>query len=149
MNQVNLIGRLVADPELKQTPTGVSVTTFRIAVNHRYNPKDSERKAYFFDIIAWRRQAEFITQYFKKGNQILLEDCELTNRSYTDKNEIKRTFTEIVAGRCSFVGSKGSNGNAAGSDRGGNGKASTQAPAYSDGDADDFAPIDDDGDLPF
>lgn len=70
MNKVILTGRLVADPELKTTPTGVEVTSFRIAVNQEYVKQGEERKADFFNIVAWRKSAAFICQYFHKGDGI-------------------------------------------------------------------------------
>ena len=72
-NHVGVMGRLVSDPELKTTPAGVSVTSFRIAVERNYTDKDGNRQADFFDVVAWRGTAEFICRYFGKGSLILVE----------------------------------------------------------------------------
>lgn len=105
-NKVILVGNLVADPELKKTPSGVSVTSFRIAVGRRYTSKDSEApQADFIDIVCWRNTAEFVTQYFTKGRPILV--CgSLQTRSWTDQNGQKRFTTEVVADEVSFVDRK-------------------------------------------
>ena len=73
-NKAILIGRLVADPELRTTPNGISVCSFRIAVDRPYTPRDgSEKVADFIDIVAWRERAEFVCRYFSKGKPILVE----------------------------------------------------------------------------
>lgn len=102
-NKVILIGNLVADPELKKTQNGVSVTSFRIAVGRRYTSKDSEApQADFIDIVCWRSTAEFVTQYFTKGKPILV--CgSLQSRNWTDQNGQKRYTLEVVADEVSFV----------------------------------------------
>ena len=84
MNNVILIGRLVADPELKTTQTGLEVTSFRIAVDRPYR-KDGEKKADFIDVVAWRRTAAFICQYFEKGKPIVINGS-LQTRSYEAKD---------------------------------------------------------------
>lgn len=101
-NKVILIGNLVGDPELKQTPNGVSVTSFRIAVGRRF-AKDGETD--FIDIVAWRGTAEFICKYFTKGKPILICGA-LQTRAWTDQNGNKRYATEVVADEASFVESK-------------------------------------------
>ena len=108
-NKVIMMGRIVADPELKQTPQGVSVCSFRIAVDRRFQQKGEERKSDFFNVVAWRQQGEFVAKYFGKGRMILVEG-ELTTRQYTDKNGANATWYEIVAERCSFTGEKGESG---------------------------------------
>ncbi len=107
-NKVILIGRLVADPELKKTPSGVSVTSFSLAVDRRYN-KDEEKKADFISVVAWRNTAEFICKYFKKGAPILVEG-ELQTRSWEDQSGGKRYATEVVVSEARFVGSKSGGG---------------------------------------
>lgn len=104
-NKVIMMGRIVADPELKTTPQGVSVCSFRIAVDRRFQQKGEERKSDFFNVVAWRQQGEFVSKYFGKGRMILVEG-ELTTRRYTDKNGANATWYEIVADRCSFTGEK-------------------------------------------
>ena len=101
-NKVIMIGNMCADPELKQSASGVSVCSFNIAVNRKYS-KDGTTD--FFTVVAWRQQAEFICKYFKKGQAILV--CgQLQARSWTDNNGNKRYATEIVADEVSFVGGK-------------------------------------------
>lgn len=104
LNKVILGGRMVADPELKQTPQGVSVTSFNIAVN-RKPVKDKETQADFITIVAWRNTAEFICKYFKKGASICISGSVQT-RSYEDKQGNKRIATEIVADEAYFVDGK-------------------------------------------
>ena len=70
LNKAILVGRLTADPELKQTPNGVSVCSFSIAINRPYSTKSGERQTDFINIVAWRSQAEFVSKYFRKGNAI-------------------------------------------------------------------------------
>lgn len=111
-NKVILLGRLTKTPELKSTPTGVSVCTFSIAVDRRFQTKGEERKADFFNCVAWRGDAEFISRYFDKGNPILVEG-ELQNRSYADKDGITRYVTEVIVSRATFTGSKAANSEAA------------------------------------
>lgn len=100
-NKVILGGRLTADPELKTTPSGVSVTTFTVAVNRR--GKD-EQTADFFNVTAWRQTAEFITRYFGKGSSICVVGS-LQNRSW-EKDGQKHYATEIVADEAYFVDSR-------------------------------------------
>lgn len=105
-NKVVLIGNLVSNPELKQTQSGVGVTSFRIAVARRF-ARDGEQTADFIDIVAWRQTAEFVTRFFTKGRAILV--CgSLQARTWTDSNGNKRTTYEVVADECSFVDSKAS-----------------------------------------
>ena len=106
-NKVILIGNLVADPELKKTQSGISVTSFRIAVGRRFSSKDSEApQADFIDIVCWRSTAEFVTQYFTKGRPILV--CgQLQSRTWTDQNGQKRYTVEVVADEVMFVDAKG------------------------------------------
>lgn len=104
LNKVILGGRLTAAPELKQTASGLSVTSFTIAVDRKYN-KDSEKKADFINVVAWRQMAEFICKFFSKGSAIIV--CgELQSRSWTDGDGNKRYATEVVASEVSFVESK-------------------------------------------
>ena len=103
-NKVILIGHLTADPELKQTQSGISVVSFSIGVN-RKTAKDAEPKTDFINITAWRQTAEFVARYFKKGKPILV--CgSLQCRSYTDSQGNKRYATEVVADEASFVESR-------------------------------------------
>ena len=100
-NKVILGGRLTSDPELKTTQAGISVTSFRMAVNRRPG-KDGESVTDFFSVTAWRGTAEFVTKYFRKGSCICVTGS-LQNREWTDKEGNKRTVTEIVADEVFFV----------------------------------------------
>lgn len=104
-NKAILMGRIVNDLELKTTPSGVSVLSFRIAVDRRYQTKGEEKKTDFLNIVAWRNEAEFISRYFSKGRMILIEG-EIQTRSYQDKNGNTAYVTEIVADRSTFTGEK-------------------------------------------
>lgn len=101
-NKVILIGNITANPELNQSSSGVSVCSFSIAVNRKYN-KDDNNECDFITIVAWRSQAEFVCKYFKKGKPILV--CgQLQTRTWTDNQGNKRYATEVVADEVSFVG---------------------------------------------
>lgn len=149
MNRVILVGRLTADPELKQTPNGVSVCTFSIAINRPYSSKTGERQADFINIVAWRAQAEFVSKYFAKGNQIGI-DGSIQTRQYTDRDGNKRTAFEVVAENISFIESRAASQQSRSYDAPSTPtrSAAPAAETYSSGDAADFAEIDDD-DLPF
>ncbi|MBE6792230.1 MAG: single-stranded DNA-binding protein [Ruminococcaceae bacterium] len=108
MNVVCLIGRLVADPELKHTQANVSVCSFRIAVDRSYQAKGQERQADFINIVAWRQSAEFICRYFHKGSRISVVGS-LQSRDYTDQNGNKRTVYEVVCDNVGFVDPKTTN----------------------------------------
>ncbi len=101
MNNISLVGRLTADPELKQTQSGISVTSFALAVD-RPGSKDQTD---FLNIVAWRQTAEFVCRYFHKGQRMGLIG-KLTSRPYEDKNGNKRTAYEVVADHVEFVESK-------------------------------------------
>ena len=146
MNVVAIMGRLTYDPELKATPSGVSVLRFQIAVDRSYTPKNQERQADFIDCVAWRSTAEFISRHFHKGQMIALTGSIQTG-NYTDKNGEQRKAVDVVVNEASFCGSK-SEGNPQ--------LASAQPPQYTappnyaSADASDFEEIiDDDDDLPF
>ena len=108
LNRVILMGRLVADPELKTTPTGASVTNFRIAVDRSYVKQGEERKADFIDIVCWRQTAEFVCRYFGKGSMIAVEG-QLQTRTYQAKDGTNRYVTEVVADNVSFTGERRDN----------------------------------------
>ncbi|MBR5272137.1 MAG: single-stranded DNA-binding protein [Clostridia bacterium] len=146
INNVVLMGRLAVDPELRTTPTGVSVTSFAIAVERSYAKQGEDRTADFIDIVAWRQSAEFITRYFRKGSMIAIEGS-LQTRTYTDKDGNKRKAVEVLANRVSFCGSKNETGTAGASRFDTPGSAS--GAAYTSGGAGDFESIVDDEDLPF
>lgn len=127
LNKVILQGRLVADPELRRTQSGVAVVSFRIACDRNYKSKDQNAQtADFISIVAWRQTAEFISRYFTKGSMILI-DGTLQVREYTDRDNNRRFVTEVVAENVNFCGSKresgGNGGNYGGNNNygGGNG----------------------------
>ena len=158
LNVAVLQGRLVADPELRHTPSDVAVTSFTIAVDRSYVKTGTERQVDFIDIVAWRSNAEFVTKYFRKGNMIIIQGS-IQTRSYEDKQGIKRKAFEIVADSIQFAGSKqDSSYSASGSSQSSSYNPSSYseptrqdsapAPAYASGSVDDFEEIQDD-DLPF
>ena len=110
LNKVILGGRLTADVELKQTPQGVSVSTFSIAVNRRTS-KDQEQQADFINCQAWRNTAEFISKYFKKGSSICVSGS-IQTRTWVDKNGQNRYATEVVVDEAFFVDGKNDNASA-------------------------------------
>ena len=106
LNHITLMGRLVRDPELRRTGTGVAVASFCIAVARDFAPKDGgERKADFIDCVAWRQTGEFISKYFTKGRMIVV-DGRLEMRDWTDKEGNKRTTAEVVVSNAYFGDSK-------------------------------------------
>ena len=104
MNKVILMGRLTKDPELRYTQTSMAVTNFTIAVRNGV-----DKPAWFFNIVAWNKTADFITKYFAKGNQIVVVG-KLTNRDYEDKDGNKRQVTEVVTDEVYFADSRNKGG---------------------------------------
>lgn len=156
-NKVIIGGRITADPELKTTASGISVTTFTVAVNRNFKPKNGEEpQADFLTVTAWRQTAEFVTRYFRKASSICVVGS-LQTRSWVDQNGQKRYATDIVADEAFFVDSKGdaSRPPAAESGRGGEGaqqaaQAKPQPTVLSTpGAAAKFDQIGDDEELPF
>jgi len=107
LNEVIIGGRIANDLELKVTPSGVSVTTFSVAVDRNIKSADGERITDFINVVAWRQTAEFITKYFRKGSAICIIGS-LQVRSWTDNNGNKRYATEVIADKAKFVESKSS-----------------------------------------
>ena len=105
LNKVILGGRLTADPELKTTPSGLSVTTFTVAVNRKAAKSGENPQADFISVTAWRQTAEFITKYFRKASSICIVGS-IQTRSWTDQQGQKRFATEIVADEAYFVDAK-------------------------------------------
>lgn len=139
LNHITVMGRLVADPELRNTDSGTPVCSFRVACDRDYKPKDGERETDFINVVAWRSTAEFVSKFFSKGRAAIV-DGRLQIRAYTDKEGNKRTAAEIVAGSVYFGDSKPKDG------------GEQEPSAYHGGELpDDFAPDleDDDGNLPF
>lgn len=145
LNVAALNGRLVADPELKTTQTGLSVCSFRIAVDRSYS-KGQERQADFIDIVTWRQTAEFVSKYFRKG-QLVAVQGSIQTRTWQDKDGNKRYSVEVVADQVHFAERK--------QDSSGSGHAAPArfenepAPAYQSGDTGDFVEVPGDDDLPF
>ena len=106
MNQICLLGRLTADPELRNTQNQIPVTSFTLAVDRTYTPKGQEKQADFINIVAWRQTAEFVSRYFRKGQKLALTGS-LQSRKYVDKDGNNRTAFEVVADNVFFAESKG------------------------------------------
>lgn len=142
INLVALTGRLTYVPELKSTPSGVSVIRFQIACDRKYQAQGQERQADFIDCIAWRSTAEFISRYFHKGDMIGVEGSIQTS-NYTDKNGNKRKQVEVLTDNVSFCGSKQQSNS--------NPNLNVAPPTYASADNSDFEEIvdDTDDDLPF
>lgn len=141
MNQIIIKGRIVHSPELKTTQSGVNVCQFSVAVDRRLK-QNGEKVTDFFDCVAWRSSADFVSKYFDKGQEILLSG-KMQSRQYEARDGSKRRAWEISVDNVEFCGGKQSNVATA--------QAAPQqaAPAYSAPKQDDFAIIDDTGDLPF
>lgn len=136
LNCAVIMGRLTANPELRQTPSSVSVTRFTVAVDRGYVKAGEERKADFINIVAWRQTAEFVCKYFQKGSMIAIQGAIQTG-TYEKDGRKYNTF-EIVADNVSFCGSKSESGT-----------TTPTVPNFSNSTADDFAAMADDDDLPF
>ena len=144
INLVALMGRLTYEPEIKVTPSGVSVIRFQMAVDRNYQSQSQEKQTDFIDVVAWRQTAEFVSRYFHKGSMIAIVGTIQTN-NFTDRDGNKRKSVEVVANQVSFCGSKSESGNAAPA-----GGYNEPAPSYASADNSDFEEIvDDDDDLPF
>lgn len=156
LNVVAIMGRLVADPQLRQTNTGKNVASFRIACDRGRKDANGQFQADFFDVVAWDRSAEFVCRYFQKGSLIAI-DGRLQSRNYQDKNGNNRTAVEVVANNISFAGAKAADKPAAASYdqqtrismQQASAAQSAPQPAYTQGSTDDFAVINDSDDLPF
>ena len=141
LNVAVLLGRLTADPELRQTPNGVSVTSFTLAVDRSYCKQGQERQTDFINIVAWRGTAEFVCKYFKKGMLCAVQGA-IQTRNYTDKDGNKRKAFEIVADQINFAEPKRDTGNKSAY------QPAEAAPNVSAGN-DDFQSVPSDDDLPF
>lgn len=125
MNKVILIGRLTADPELRYTPNGAAVCSFRIAVDRPFNSQSGEREADFINIVVWNKAAENTAKYMSKGRQIAVEG-RLQIRSYDGNDGQRRWVTEVIADRVEFLGGGSTGGNAGGGNYGGGYSAQPQ-----------------------
>lgn len=106
LNVIAIMGRLVADPELRTTPAGVNVCKFRIACDRNFAKPGEHRQADFIDVITWRQSADFVCRYFQKGSLIAIQGRLQTN-TYTGKDGNNRTSVAVVADNINFAGSKG------------------------------------------
>ena len=162
MNSVNLLGRIATDNEVRVTPNGVSVLTFRLAVD-RPPSKDGEREADFITCVAWRQTAEFISKYFIKGSMIGISG-KLRTRQYEDSrySDVTHYATEVYVDSAYFAGQKASQSGQNGSERGSSYQTGYNAPAAPKrqeskqaapdpiiGSLDDFEDIISDGNVPF
>lgn len=119
MNKVILIGRLTKDPDLRYTQSGTAVASFTLAVNRRFANQNGERETDFINCVAWNKFAEFVANYFTKGQQMALEG-RLQVRSYEGDGGKRRWVTEVVVEQMEFVGSKNdSKGNSGNGNSGG------------------------------
>jgi single-strand DNA-binding protein len=110
LNKATIIGRLTADPESRTTPTGQTVVSFSLATNLVWKDSNGEKKekTEFHNIVAWRKLAEIISQYLKKGSRIYLEG-RLQTRSWEDQNGVKKYRTEIIADNMIMLDNKSNN----------------------------------------
>ena len=138
-----IMGRLTADPELRTTSSGLSVTSFTVAVDRSFARPGEEKQTDFIPVTAWRTTADFVTKYFRKGSMIAVQGA-LQTRKYEDNNGNKRTAFEIVASNVSFCGSKAESGAAPAS-----GGASANASSYANAGTEDFSTVMEDDDFPF
>ena len=137
LNHIAIMGRLVRDPELRRTSSGVAVCTITLAVDRDFKGQNGEKETDYIDVVTWKGTAEFTAKYFAKGRMAAAVG-RLQIREYTDKSGAKRKAAEIVADHVYFAGDKPDAG------------SSTYAPpAYVPQSADGFAELPDDGDLPF
>jgi len=149
LNHIVIMGRLVRDPELRRTGSGVAVTSFTLAVDRDFGKNENgEKETDFIDCVAWRQTGEFVSKYFAKGRMAVVSG-RLQLRPWTDKEGNKRRTAEVVADNVYFGDSKREEG---GNSFGGNtyaAPAEYSAPAASNS-ASDFAMLDDDdAALPF
>lgn len=157
MNNVSLIGRLTAEPELRHTQSGVAMARFTVAVDRRVKAGE-ERQADFINVTAWRQTAEFVCKYFSKGNRIALTGSIRTG-SYTAQDGTKRYTTDVWADNVEFCESKRDSSSSYDNNSYGGGSsyssrqsyqpAPSPAPSYSSGDVEDFSGMPNDEDLPF
>ena len=142
INRVILVGRLTKDPEYRQTPSGVSVATFTLAVNRSFTNSQGEREADFINVVVFRKQAENVSKYLSKGS-LAGVDGRIQSRSYENKVGQRVFVTEVIADSVQFMDSKGSN------QQNNQSQQQGQAPAGNSPFANDNNANIDDDDLPF
>ncbi|MCM1523071.1 MAG: single-stranded DNA-binding protein [Ruminococcus sp.] len=167
LNKVIIMGRLTADPELRQTASGQNNCQFTVAVQRNFAGQNGDRQSDFINVVAWRQTAEFICRYFSKGSMICVEG-ELRSRTYDDKRypEVRHYVTEVYASNVYFTGEKAQGGGQGGNyQQGGygqpnygdygspqqnfNSQSAPAQPSVSVGDLSDFEEVISDSDLPF
>lgn len=151
LNKVVLAGRLTGDPELKQTPSGVSVTNFSIAINRRFssrNGENAEQQTDFINVVAWRQTAEFITKFFRKGSAICLTGS-IQTRAWQDAQGQKRYATEVVVDDAMFVDSRAESNAAQGTSYVPDAYAQTPSFSSNAAQSPNFEELNTDDDLPF
>lgn len=148
LNTVILMGRLTADPELRTTSSGIQVASFTLAVDRDFQSNGAERATDFIDVVVWRQRADFVSKYFRKGQQMAVRGS-LQTRSYTDKDGNKRRAWEVVADNVYFADSKRDSSSSEGYSAPAESSVRNEQPAsFTSGSTEDFTPIIDD-DLPF
>ena len=147
LNKIILVGRMVRDPELKTTNSGIAVCKFTVAVNRPYQ-KDKEKQADFINVTAWRGTAEFVSKYFNKGSIIIVEG-KLQNNDYTDKEGVKHYSMQVVADNVNFGGSKSDNSSTSQAETNSNAIAQTVEGGSLPPNLDEFEEILSDGEIPF
>lgn len=140
LNVVAIMGRLAADPQMRQTQAGKSVCSFRIACDRGRKDANGQNQTDWLDVVAWDKTADFVSRYFSKGSMIAVTG-RLQSRNYQDKNGDNRTAIEIVANQVSFCGEKKQEKSSQ--------PANENALNFAQGGNDDFALIEDADDLPF
>ncbi len=108
MNQVVLMGRLTKNPELKATPSGVSVASFTLAVDRKFKNAAGERQADFIPVVTWRNTADFVGKYLAKGSKVIVTGS-IQTRNYTDKEGRKVYITEVIADEIEFAETRNEN----------------------------------------
>ena len=141
LNVVAIMGRLAADPQMRQTQAGKSVCSFRIACDRGRKDANGQNQTDWLDVVAWDKTADFVSHYFPKGSMIAVTG-RLQSRNYQDKNGNNRTAIEIVANQVGFCGEKKQ-------DTKSFSPANENVLNFAQGGNDDFAPVEDADDLPF
>lgn len=144
MNKVILIGNLTRDPELSETPSGVSVCKFSIAVNRNYTDGNSERQTDFFNVTAWRGLGENVAQYCTKGSKVAVSGS-IRLRNYEDNQGVKRTAVDIVAQEVEFLSTRSVSNNDDYAPQRGSASQGRTTPKRKP----TLQSFDDDGDIPF
>lgn len=148
LNNVTLMGRLTADPELKYTANETAYTNFTIAVERDYSGKSEEKATDFIDITAWRKSAEFVVKYFRKGQLIAVQGSVQTD-TYEDKKGTKRKSVKVVANHLYFAGSNQVDSAASSKKSSYKSKSEKPEEKYDEDGYDKFEDIPEDEDLPF